>query len=71
MRDVTVQVAGNFGAEAVAVAKAEPKQQLEQQLESLGEFSSPGVILTLLDYKITQIVVMIIIITLWKQQKIK
>ena len=71
MRDVTVQVAGNLGAEAAAVAKvAEPKQQLEQQLESLGEFTSPGVILTLLDYKIIQIVVMIIIITLWKRQKI-
>ncbi|CAH3120401.1 unnamed protein product, partial [Porites lobata] len=36
MRDVTVQVAGNLGAETAAVAKAaEPKQQLEQQLESL------------------------------------
>lgn len=58
MRDVTVQVAGNLGAEAAAVAavaavaKAGPKQQLEQQLESLGQFTSPGVILTLLDYKI-------------------
>lgn len=69
MRDVTVQVAGNLGAEAAAVAKAEPKQQLEQQLESLGKFTSPGVILTLLDYKIIQIVIMIIIITLWKRQK--
>lgn len=66
MREVTVQVAGNLGAEAAAVAKAEPKQQLEQQLESLGEFSSQGVILILLDYKIIQIVIMIIIITLWK-----
>ena len=49
---MTVQVAGNLDAEAAAVAKAEPKQQLEQQLESLGQFTSPGVILTLLDYKI-------------------
>lgn len=46
MRNVTVQVAGNLGAEAAAVAKAGPKQQLEQQLESLGQFTSPGVILT-------------------------
>ena len=44
MRDVTVQVAGNLGAETAVVAKAaEPKQQLEQQLESLGEFTSLGV----------------------------
>ena len=44
MRDVTVQVAGNLGAETAAVAKAaEPKQRLEQQLESLGEFISSGV----------------------------
>ena len=42
---MTVQVAGNLGAETAAVAAkaAEPKQQLEQQLESLGEFTSPGV----------------------------
>ena len=70
MRDVTVQVAGNLGAEAAAVTKAEPKQQLEQQLESLGEFTSLGVILTSLDYKIIRIEIMIILTTLWKRQKI-
>ena len=36
MRDVTVQVAGNIGDAAVA-AKNEPRQHLEQQLESFGE----------------------------------
>ena len=36
MRDVTVQVAGNIGDPAVA-AKNEPRQHLEQQLESFGE----------------------------------
>lgn len=36
MRDVTAQVAGNVGDVAVA-AKNEPRQHLEQQLESFGE----------------------------------
>lgn len=36
MRDVTAQVASNVGDAAVA-AKNEPRQHLEQQLESFGE----------------------------------
>ena len=36
MREVTVQVAGNIG-DAAVVVKTEPRQHLEQQLESFGE----------------------------------